>query len=164
MTKIEQSQSLTPVAEIELIEIDLTPLGGAALYICNDEHDDIVFNNVVYTSLPVELTGLAQTSEGAPNRPDLAISALDDDFNLFLKLYGLFQGAVVRRKKVFIDQLGLSNGESFGHCEFEIDSCKKSKTKVEFTLINKLDFSYKKLPARIFSQDSQSTATIVMRI
>ena len=145
---------------VELIDIDLTDLGGDIIYIVPGQYADtnVIWRGHTYQPVPLETSGFDQQTEGAPPRPKLAVS----NVNLFLMSaitsMNDMVGGKVTRWRTFARYLDLApTADPTQH--FPIQSfviaqkAKLSAFEVEFTLISALDRPGNRLPTRQILKD-----------
>lgn len=158
---IENSQLASAQAVIELIEVDLSDIGGGTLYVSN-EKTDVVFRGQVYVPLPIGLSGVGESSRGAPARPEFEIGLLDDlgVVRNSIIAHKRWRGARVVIKRCFADQLGIADGNSFKHGSYIIDSCVVDQKTAKFVLIGGVDFN-RRFPLLFFNKKPNGVALTV---
>ena len=87
MSIVQEIQSLSPSAIIDLYEIDLTPFGDTIYRFHNGTNDlegNIIWQDNEYTAYPIEIKGYAMNSKGQIPRPSMKISNRISTFAKFL--------------------------------------------------------------------------------
>jgi lambda family phage minor tail protein L len=160
----EQLQSLEPSAIIELFQLQLTAaVNGvdSTFYYhagTNELSADIVFNQITYTAVPIEVDGFEVSSKGTLPRPSMRIANANNAISALLGLYNPLQAKVTRIRtcKKFLDAVNFSGGNSTADptAKFEdeiwyIDRVANENPQlVEFELTSKLDLTNLALPRR----------------
>lgn len=145
---------------IELIDIDLTLLGGSKIYIVPGQYaaTKVVWRGNTYDPLPLEATGFDQYTDGAPPRPKLSVS----NVSLYLmaavnSLDDLVGGTVTRWRTLgkYLDQG--SNPDPNQHFPLQkytiAQKVKMSPFEIEFLLVSDLDRPGRLLPRRQVLRD-----------
>ena len=107
----EQLRSLEPSAIIELFQLHLTLAvnGVAQIYYyhagTNDLSASVVFDQVVYSPVPIEVTGFEVSTKGTLPRPKMKIANVDNAISSLLLSYNPLQAEVrrIRTCKKFLD-------------------------------------------------------------
>ena len=159
--------SLEPSAIIELFELHLTQaVNGVDLVYyyhagTNELSQDIVFNGVTYSAVPIEVDGFEVTTKGTLPRPRMKIANADGAITALLLSYNPLQAEVrrIRTCKKFLDAVNfpgsvnptadptaMFNG---GYESWYIDRVATENPQVvEFELTGKLDLTNLRLPKR----------------
>jgi len=159
--------SLEPSAIIELFELHLTEaVNGVDLVYyyhagTNELSQDIVFDGVTYSAVPIEVDGFAVTTKGTLPRPSMKIANADGAITSLLNSYNPLQAEVrrIRTCKKFLDAVNFSSGTNptadptalfnGGYESWYIDRVATENLElVEFELIGKLDLTNLRLPGR----------------
>ena len=103
-------------AVIDLIELDLTPLGGEVVRFhsgANGYYGNVIWKGIAYNSYPIEVSGFEMKNEGVYARPQMAvanigglITGMNNDFNDL-------RGMKVTRHQVevkYLDAVNFPNG------------------------------------------------------
>lgn len=151
LLKLRQSPLIT------LVTLDLTPIGGPGVYrfveAADKTGDRISFGGVLYTPLPIKISGFGLRSSGQQVRPTLTMS----NFPLYLRqiilLYRDLVGAKVSLIQVFEKHLdGRPNANPqfyFGPDVFFINKkLSEDRAVSEFELVTSLDLENVKIPVR----------------
>ncbi len=110
------ASSLTPDARIELIELDLSPLGGDVLRLhagTNGFHQPIKWQGNDYMPAAIEATGFEVSGEGQVPRPKLTIGNVSGVITGFLFDYDELRGATFTRIRTlgkYLDAANFPNG------------------------------------------------------
>lgn len=115
-------------AYIELFEIDLTTtnlgeLSGQKLYLTpmvQANYTPVMFGNQQYSPFPLDITGIKQTSDGAPPRPTLAVANINKYFGSLAFAYYDIVGASVVYIRTFAPYLNLGSRLSLPPMKFTI--------------------------------------------
>lgn len=114
-------------AYIELFEIDLSktniPELSGTIFRCTNfdvSYAGILFGGDVYIPFPIELTGISQTSSGAPARPTLNIANINKYFGSLTFKYNDIIGATVVYIRTFEPYLDLPSRLSLPPMKFHI--------------------------------------------
>lgn len=92
-------QSLTPGAEVELLKLDLNPIGTAVIYyFCSDY--GVTFNGQAYTHMPVKIEGL-ERNVGEQNPPKLSLPNVSKFSSGLVAQYKDLVGAELTRTTTF---------------------------------------------------------------
>ena len=159
--------SLEPSAIIELFELHLTEeVNGVNLTYyyhagTNELSQDIVFNGVTYSAVPIEVDGFEVTAKGTLPRPSMTIANADGAITALLLSYNPLQAEVrrIRTCKKFLDAVNFPGGTNptadptamfnGGYESWYIDRVATENPQVvEFELIGKLDLTNLRLPKR----------------
>ena len=159
--------SLEPSAIIELFELHLTQaVNGVDLVYyyhagTNELSQDIVFNDVTYSAVPIEVDGFEVTTKGTLPRPSMKIANADGAITALLLSYNPLQAEVrrIRTCKKFLDAVNFPGGTNptadptamfnGGYESWYIDRVATENPQVvEFELSGKLDLTNLRLPKR----------------
>ena len=159
--------SLEPSAIIELFELHLTAAvnGTDLVYYyhagTNELSQDIVFDGVTYSAVPIEVDGFAVTTKGTLPRPSMKIANADGAISALLLAYNPLQAEVrrIRTCKKFLDAVNFPSGTNptadptalfnGGYESWYIDRVATENPQVvEFELVGKLDLTNLRLPKR----------------
>ena len=166
--KVERElHSLEPSAIIELFELHLTAaVNGVNLVYyfhagTNELSQNIVFNGVTYSAVPIEVDGFKVTTKGTLPRPRMKIANANNAITALLNTYNPLQAEVrrIRTCKKFLDAVNFSSGSNptadptatfgSGYESWYIDRVASENPElVEFELVGKLDLTNLRLPAR----------------
>ncbi len=164
--KVERElHSLEPSAIIELFELHLTAaVNGVNLVYyyhagTNELSQDIVFNGVTYSAVPIEVDGFKVTTKGTLPRPRMKIANANNAITALLNTYNPLQAEVrrIRTCKKFLDAVNFSSGSNptadptatfgSGYESWYIDRVASENPElVEFELVGKLDLTNLRLP------------------
>ena len=117
--KVERElHSLEPSAIIELFQLHLTAAvnGVDIVYYyhagTNELSQDIVFDGVTYSAVPIEVDGFAVTTKGTLPRPSMKIANANSAISALLLSYNPLQAEVrrIRTCKKFLDAVNFSSG------------------------------------------------------
>lgn len=163
----EQLRSLEPSAIIELFQLHLTAdINGVNLVYyyhagTNELSSSVVFDGVVYTPVPIEVTGFEVTTKGTLPRPQMKISNVDNSISSLLQAYNPLQAEVrrIRTCKKFLDAINFDGGTNptadptalfgGGYESWYIDRVAGENPQVvTFELVGKLDLTNLLLPGR----------------
>lgn len=148
-------------AFVELFEIDLTPtnvteLNGSIIRVTpmTDSTDlsnlqSVVWGGDSYQPFPIAISGISQSSDGAPARPTLSIANIDKTIGQLAFIYNDVVGAKVTYIRTFEPYLNTSASISLPPLSFFIS--KKSshtRTSLSFELRSPLDKERAFLPKR----------------
>lgn len=123
----EVLKSETP-AYVELFKLDLTSsnipdLSGQKFYLTpmlNNNYTPISFGGQEYLPYPLEITGITQSTEGAPARPTLNIANISKYFGALSFQYNDIIGSTVEYIRTFEPYLGLETSISLPPMRFII--------------------------------------------
>ncbi|WP_421793505.1 phage minor tail protein L [Hydrocarboniphaga effusa] len=155
--------SLTPDSRIELVQIDLTPLGGDVLYFhagTNQLGTPVIWQGNAYQPGSLEIEGFEQDSQGAVARPRLRIGNISGFISGLLFDYDELKGALVTRKRTtgrYLDAANFPNGNPYADPTqqypdevYEIDRVANDDgIVVEFELGAPHDVLNAEIPARV---------------
>ena len=167
-SKVEkQLHSLEPSAIIELFQLHLTAAvnGVNQVYYfhagTNELSQNIVFDTLVYSAVPIEVDGFQVTTKGTLPRPSMKIANADGFVTGLLNSYNPLHAEVkrIRTCKKFLDAVNFTNGTNGsadptamfngGPESWYIDRVATENPQVvEFELVGKLDLTNLRLPAR----------------
>ena len=138
---------------VDLYSIDATALGGSVSFFTPavSGGSNLVFNNVEYIQLPVEITGLESTGDGRLPRPRLKVSNINLTFIAFINAYNDGLGAKVTRLRTFKryldDQVDADPSAIFPTDVFYIEQkLSQNKYTIEWELVTPVDFGNRFLP------------------
>lgn len=175
MSISQEIQKLSPSALIILFQLDLDAQGGPILYFhngVNELGDDIVFQGVTYTRIPIQAEGFDKSSQGALPRPTIRVSNVQGIMAATAREYGWFLGCKLIRKRTFarfLDAVNFPGGvntEADPNQEMQPDiwyvdrKSRENGSVIEFELASSLDMEGVKIPRR---QIIQNTCTWVYR-
>ena len=159
--------SLEPSAIIELFQLHLTAAvnGVNQIYYfhagTNQLSQNIVFDTLVYSAVPIEVDGFEVTTKGTLPRPVMKIANADGFVTGLLNSYNPLHAEVkrIRTCKKFLDAVNFTNGINGsadptavfngGPESWYIDRVATENLQVvEFELVGKLDLTNLRLPAR----------------
>ena len=166
--KVERElHSLEPSAIIELFQLHLTAAvnGVSQVYYfhagTNELSQNIVFDTLVYSAVPIEVDGFEVTTKGTLPRPSMKIANADGFVTGLLNTYNPLQAEVkrIRTCKKFLDAVNFTSGTNAtadptamfngGPESWYIDRVATENPQVvEFELVGKLDLTNLRLPAR----------------
>jgi lambda family phage minor tail protein L len=109
------AQSLSPDTLVELITIDATGIGGDVFHFAPYPIDqpspgDILFGGVVYTAIPMQISGFVSDSQGTLPQPVLQVSNIGGVFSAAIMDHDDFKGAIVTRIRTY--KRYLDNGDT----------------------------------------------------
>lgn len=160
MTIKVDSNLTTTSAYIELFKLDFSILSGLyggvglpILYLTpsgvNADNTPISFDGNQYIPYPVQVTGLASVSDGAPPRPILDIANVDKLIGMYTFIYGDVVGASVTYIRTYASYLGISSSISAPPLKFTIArKISHTQASISFELRTPLDKERSFLPAR----------------
>lgn len=99
---------LSPSAEIELFELDVTELGGAVHHFHNGRNgllQPVVWRSVTYTCWPIQASGFEMKSDGPMPRPRLRIGNVDGMIGVLVRQYRKLKGAKLIRRRTLVRYL-----------------------------------------------------------
>ena len=159
--------SLEPSAIIELFQLHLTAaVNGVDLVYyyhagTNELSQDIVFDGVTYSAVPIEVDGFAVTTKGTLPRPTMRIANVNSAITSLLNSYNPLHAEVrrIRTCKKFLDAVNFESGTNptadttavfhGGYESWYIDRVATENPElVEFELVGKLDLTNLRLPTR----------------
>lgn len=160
-------QKLNPSALIDLYVLDLTKQGGPMYYFhpgTNEFNQDLIWQSIAYTRLPINVTGFEKRQNGALPRPQVQLSNIAGTLAAQAKLYGYFLGCKFIRKRTFARFLdaanfqgGNPNADQFQYLPDEIwyinRKSNENATVIEFELASALELQGIALPRRQFIQN-----------
>tara|TARA_R100000951_G_scaffold22976_1_gene18965 strand:+ start:121 stop:855 length:735 start_codon:yes stop_codon:yes gene_type:complete len=162
----EQLQSLEPSAIIELFQLHLTAAVNGVNQVfyyhagTNSLQTDLVFADITYSAVPIEVDGFEVTSKGLLPRPSMKIANVNNAISSLLNAYNPLQAEVrrIRTCKKFLDAVNFDGGNATAdptaifngtHETWYIDRVAAENAElVEFELVGKLDLTNLRLPAR----------------
>lgn len=154
----ETVQSLEPGTVIALWEVDATAIGGDIARFHANSEEDIVWQGLTYSPWPIKGEGFAMTSDQQP-QPKLLVGNLDGSITSLCLLYEDMLGALVTRRRTFVQFLDAVNfpggnpnanpSEEYLPEQWYVErKVTETAEVVEFQLASALDFMEQKLPAR----------------
>ena len=155
---IEQEvQSLEPDAVLDLLTVDLTPIGTPTAYNfyagLDSNYGHIIYRTVDYSPWPVEASGFEKTGQGPQNRPSLSLSNVNGYFSNIMQLYEDVVGASVTRIRTFAkytDNGAAPDANAFILEKYYVDrKVVENKEVIQLELATPIDFMNRKLPGRI---------------
>lgn len=161
MTIISQQLQQPYVGEyVELIDIDLTSIGGAVIYIVPGQYSTtpIVWRGHTYEPLPLETAGFDLSTEGAPPQPTLRVSNVSRFMMAAVISLNDMVGGKVTRWRTFAKYLdGQPEADSNQHLPIQqyiiAQKNKLTPFEVEFRLMSVLDLPGSRLPKRQILRD-----------
>ncbi len=154
MTIAQDLQKPVLPARVQLFEIDATAITGSIYRYTpmTNGLGEVVFNGQTYYPFPIAITGLDQTSSGAPPRPLMSISSVDPFFRTLVSTMQDMKGATVNYIETF--EPYLAGGISAAPARFLIHKKPTdNKTGIVFELKTFLDSDRKYLPGRQMLRD-----------
>jgi lambda family phage minor tail protein L len=161
---------------VELFELDLNSIGLAEQYFfhngLNELGNDVVFNGITYTRLPIEADGFARNGNGQQPRPSLRVANIDGLIGALSRENGdLVKVKFIRRRTFlkYLDAVNFAGGinpsadpnAAFDDEIYFIDrKANENKIYVEWELASALDLEGTMLPRR---QCIQNVCTWVYR-
>ena len=152
----QRAQSLEPGVRVELLEADITMLGGSVLRFHNSTLQGtatITWQGHDYIAYPYEVDGFEYKSQGTLPRPHLKLSNIGSTISALLRAYRDCIGAKVTRHVTFAEfldgQPGADPTQEFVPDIFFVNQ-KVSETNlaVEFELVSAVDVQGIQLPLR----------------
>jgi lambda family phage minor tail protein L len=150
---------------IELFEVDLTTIGLAEQYYfhngVNELGEDVIFNGIVYTRLPLEAEGFERNGTGQQARPVLRVANIDGLLGAITRAnQDLVKAKVIRRRTFlkYIDAVNFAGGvnptadpnAALDDETYFIDrKAGENKLQIEFELVSALDLEGQFLPKRV---------------
>lgn len=101
-------------ALIQLFEIDLTFFGGGIQYLASDttpSYEKIIFGDTQYNPFPIAITGISESIDGAPARPQLIVSNVNKLFAALVYANSDILGAKITYIRTFSNYLNLGAGQ-----------------------------------------------------
>lgn len=166
---IRDYQILDPSAIVSLYQVDLTSLGGSILYFANQKNErlnNIVWQGIEYTSIPVEVKGFELRGNGQFPRPTIKLSNYAAVMSGLAKQYDDLVGVKFTRKRTrvkYLDAVNFISGinDSSDPNTFYPDDIfyvnrkvNESRIFIEWELTSALDISGIKLPRRQIIQNT----------
>jgi lambda family phage minor tail protein L len=161
---------------IELFELDLNTIGIAETYYfhngVNELGNDVVFDSITYTRLPIEADGFERNGNGQQARPTLRIANIDGLIGAISRANGdLVKVKFIRRRTFlkYIDAVNFTGGvnptadpnAAFDDEIYFLDrKSTENKLLVEWEMVSALDLEGAFLPKR---QCTQGTCTWAYR-
>ena len=157
-----QGLSPTSGALVELYELDTTAVGGGIYYFhdgLNGRKLPIVWQGHTYTAVPIMASGFDTMGDGAPGRPRLLISNVDQVVGSLMRTLQDFEGAKIIRHRTFekfLDAVNFEGGNPNANpaIEFPLDvywidrKVTENKLQIEFELAAPIDLQGVRLPRR----------------
>jgi lambda family phage minor tail protein L len=112
MSISSEIQSLAPSALIELFTIDTSALGGDVFHFhagTNALLQQVVWQGISHTPLPIEAEGFELTTKGSLPRPKIRVANVGGIFSALSMEMGDLVGAKVTRKRTFARYLDAVN-------------------------------------------------------
>jgi lambda family phage minor tail protein L len=150
---------------VELFEIDLNSIGIAEQYFfhngVNELGDDVVFNGITYTRLPIEAEGFERSGTGQQARPVLRVANIDGLIAAVSRANDdLVKAKVIRRRTFlkYLDAVNFTGGTNptadpnaalDDELYFIDRKAGGNKIQVEYELVSALDFEGQFLPKRM---------------
>lgn len=168
MSLISDQQSLDPSAIISLYQADLTSFsGGTILYFTNEKNEkfqDIVWQGITYTAIPIEVKGFETRGGGQFPRPILRLSNYAGVMSGLAEQFDDLVGVKLTRKRTrakYLDAINFTAGNVnadpntfYPDDIFYINrKISESRHSVEWELTSALDISGIKLPRRQIIQN-----------
>lgn len=121
----------------------------------NDLHyaqydDDVVFDGVTYSSMPISFDGIGSNSKGEIDKVKVKIANVSRAIGAYLEVYD-FRGKKVSLKTVWADQL--ADTDNYIEDIFYIDSYFVNAQDAEFELTGKFDVMTINLPLRRYMRN-----------
>ena len=139
-------------ARIELLTLDLTPMGGLLHRFANCTNPDgsfIQFGTFSYSPLPFKITGMEQQSEGAPARPELNLANVDKFFTALIWNYNNLLNVKVTYRETFAHLLNRSDSLGLPLQKYTIGQRLPSVSGImKFSLRSPLDKELAYMPKR----------------
>lgn len=153
---IEQTQSLSPDAPIELFVLDCTKFGGSIYRFHNQPVNGsgiITFDGLDYQAMPIEASGFGLSGTDQPSTPTIRISSLGGVLTSLIEQYNDLDGATLTRIRTYRKHLA-DGTDPDGDARFSEDiffvnrKAGQNKAMVEFELGNSLDVDGVQVPRR----------------
>lgn len=158
----QEVQGLDPGAEVELLEVDCSLIGGGIYRFVPGKSPTgapVTWGGEVYTPFPVQGSGWDVTTQGTIPRPKLQVSAVDGLIGSLIRGLDDMLGAKVTRILTlvkFLDPCNFPNGNTTANPDAVLRrdvyliSQKTAETRdvIEFELASPLDTYGLRLPAR----------------
>lgn len=150
-------------AKVELLVIDVTPLGGPIYRFVNQiskVQQSIVWQGNTYTPMPIEASGFEAQSDGPMPRPRLVVSNVMGLIGAAVRQYQRLGGCVLTRKRTlsrYLDAVNFPGGvnpsaDPTAHYPDEVwyfdRIVARNKMRVEWELVSPLDRPGLQLPRR----------------
>lgn len=138
MTISQDTEKSSVPAYVELFDFDFSstniPELSESIFRCtpNNSESSIVFGGDTYTPFPIQITGINQSSEGAPARPKIVISNVTKYIGGLVFSYNDIIGTTVTFIRTFEPYLGSSSRISLPPLRYYISK----KTQHDKTLIS----------------------------
>lgn len=160
-----EATKFNPSSLLSLFELDATSIGGTQLFFYDglaNNFQNIVFNGIVYSAFPIELTGFEYDGKGSLPRPKLRASNIKGFVSAYILNTSDLIGAKFMRRRVFarfIDDVNFPNGVNpYGSADptaayqddiFYVNrKVTENNDYVEFELATALEIDNVKLPRR----------------
>lgn len=154
MTLAQDLQQPVLPAVIELFDIDALVISGTVYRFTpmTNAGAAVVWGGNTYLPIPIRITGVNQTSAGAPARPKLEVTNIDHFFGALASTLQDMVGAKVIYRHTFSTYLGTSI--SSAPMTYTINKkLSQNKTGISFELKSALDLDRAKLPKRQMLRD-----------
>ncbi len=112
MSLAQELASLAHDAEVELYELDCTPVGGDVVYFHNGTNAlnaNVVWQSRVYVRFPIEASGFGQTGTGPMPRPKLRVSNVGGLVGVLVRQFRGLKGARLTRRRTLAKYLDAVN-------------------------------------------------------
>jgi lambda family phage minor tail protein L len=152
----QRAQSLEAGTRVELLEADLTSLGGTVYRFHNSTTQggaSITWQGNVYTAYPLKIDGFEYKGQGTLPRPHLHLSNIGSTISALCRSYKDCVGAKVTRHVTFAEfldgQAGADPTQEFLPDIFYVDrKVNEMNTEIEFELVSAVDLQGIQLPLR----------------
>lgn len=158
---------LSQTAPVELWDLDVTPLGGPLLRLCNQTNElgqPVVWQGNTYNPMPIEAQGFERRTNGSFPRPSVRVSNVFGTLGALIRDYDNLRGAkLLRRRTVaaYLDAVNFASGNPTADPLAEyapelwlVDQCTgRNRLTISWTLRNPLDVDGVMLPARTVQQN-----------
>jgi lambda family phage minor tail protein L len=135
-------------AYIELFEIDAQTINGNIYRLTpmvNANYTNLTWGGQVYTPWPITITGIAETSSGAPARPQVSLSNIDHYFGALAQTLEDMVGTKVIYRRTFASYLGTNIASA--PVRLKVNKLiSRNKTGIVFELKSATDVDKLKLP------------------
>lgn len=98
-----EARSLSPTAHVALYQLDTTVMGGPIYRFSPsvDTGQTVSFGGIVFTGVPVEITGMEISGNGAIQTPRMSIGNTDGFIQAAVNSFGNLEGARLTRWRTF---------------------------------------------------------------
>lgn len=162
MTINSEIQSLTPSAEIEMYEADLTPLGDIVhrfYFGTNELQENLVWQGNTYSAWAGQATGFDMSTSGQSPRPKMILGNTNMAITALIVAFNDLVGVKVTRKrtlKKFLDAVNFADGNADADPDAHLPDdiyyimrkVSEDNTAVEFELAAAYDVTGINLPRR----------------